>query len=1250
MEAFSTVCTGSLETVLHENSPTRGLLTSKQLSKDSCNTISIEKSTGNAPNSINNAQYILTDEVYTNLEKSNAKKAIGIKNNANAQKHLTPVTIMVVDTISSIKSRILLKVLLDSGSTTTMINRKCLPRHCQPCKISNSRKISTLAGSYISSEMVVLRNLRLPELDKNRNIDQQKALIFDAESCKYDVILGADFLSKTGIDVKYSTGTIEWFDNELPLRDTRTLQSKDFLAMADIIEMQEEHEFFGMDWYDPHCHATEILDAKYEKVLVDDVIDQLTHLNAQQKSDIRQVLNEHTKLFDGTLGVYPHRTFHIDLVPGAVPKHSRPYPIPVIHLQAFKKELLHLVEIGVLSPQGASEWASPTFITPKKDGRVRWVSDLRELNKVVRRKQYPLPIIGDILRRREGYKFFTKLDISMQYYTFELDDESKDLCTIATPFGKFKYNRLPMGLKCSPDYAQEVMENIFRDVTDAEVYIDDIGAFSNSWEEHMTLLSRILTLLQDNGFTVNPLKCEWAVKETDWLGYWLTPTGLKPWKKKIEAILRMQPPSNLKQLRGFIGMVNYYRDMWPHRSHILAPITAKTGTPKKGVKAPPFEWTPEMQKAFDQMKALMAAEVLCAYPNHNKPFKIYTDASNYQLGACLMQDDRPVAYFSRKLNSAQCNYATIDKELLCVVATLKEFRSMLLGAELHIYTDHKNILNVGDSSERRLRWISYVDEYGPTLHYIEGPRNVIADTFSRLSRKDVPSALVGKKVTNIVSNSESNNEIESLGSSLTDDTEILECLLNLPCISSNKKQRHAKRRKIDNKKSLPEKKAKTLVTTYSQDHCHTCKPLTKRKVETLVTEYNHCHNCDFNKEHCYLNLPEDMVEDNPLDLENIKEKQDEDNDLSQSQLRHPTWYSRKNINDVHDILCYTKPGDNAANWKIALPKDLIRPTIMWYHQVTGHPGSKRLYQHLHQRYYHRDLRRLVDNFNCDYCQRNKLDGRGYGFLPEREVRSIPFEECAVDLIGPWTVQVRGRPYEFLALTAIDTVTNLVELIRIDNKESNTVARKFAQCWLTRYPWPQRCIHDPGTEFTGPEFQTLLQNCHIRDVCTTAKNPQSNAVCERMHQTVGNVLRTLLHGNPPQNIASAEQYVDEALSIAMHAMRAGIHTTLGSSPGNLVFNRDMFLNIPLIADWHAITQRREHLIHENLMRENQKRRGFDYAPQQRVLKKKWKPRKLDERTSGPYEIVQTHVNGTLTIQLRPGLTERINIRRVIPYRQ
>ena len=146
------------------------------------------------------------------------------------------------------------------------------------------------------------------------------------------------------------------------------------------------------------------------------------------------------------------------------------------------------------------------------------------------------------------------------------------------------------------------------------------------------------------------------------------------------------------------------------------------------------------------------------------------------------------------------------------------------------------------------------------------------------------------------------------------------------------------------------------------------------------------------------------------------------------------------------------------------------------------------------------------------------------------------------------------------------------------------------------------MHDPDTEFTGPEFQMLLQNCHIRDVYTTAKNPQYNAVCERMHQTDRNVLRTLLHGNPLQNIANAKQHVDKALSIAMHAMRAGVHTTLGSSPDNLVFNRDVFLSISLIANWHAITQRREHLIHKNLMRENNKEEALIMPPSKGYLRK------------------------------------------------
>jgi len=193
------------------------------------------------------------------------------------KKRLTPTSIMVVDNISAVKSHTLLKVLFDPGSTATLINCKCLPKHCKAIPIKQERKINTLAGSCETKSVVVMRNLRLPELDKNRVVDQQKALVFNGQ-CKCDVILGADFLSKSGIDIRYSTGTIEWFDSELPMRDPHQLSDKEYLAMADIISVQREAEdIFGMDWYDPTCYASEILDAKYGQLSTDELADQLNH-------------------------------------------------------------------------------------------------------------------------------------------------------------------------------------------------------------------------------------------------------------------------------------------------------------------------------------------------------------------------------------------------------------------------------------------------------------------------------------------------------------------------------------------------------------------------------------------------------------------------------------------------------------------------------------------------------------------------------------------------------------------------------------------------------------------------------------------------------------------------------------------------------------------------------------------------------------------------------------------------------------
>ncbi len=175
----------------------------------------------------------------------------------------------------------------------------------------------------------------------------------------------------------------------------------------------------------------------------------------------------------------------------------------------------------------------------------------------------------------------------------------------------------------------------------------------------------------------------------------------------------------------------------------------------------------------------------------------------------------------------------------------------------------------------------------------------------------------------------------------------------------------------------------------------------------------------------------------------------------------------------------------------------------------GHPGKKRLQETLNQHYYHPRLRYHIDKVKCKDCQKHKLSGHGYGLLPKQEVRIASWEEVGINLIGPWKVKVNGRQVEFNALTCIDMASTLLGLICIDNKTAKHIHDKLMQSWLFQFPHPVQCLHEKGGEFIGQNCQWLLEILSIKVVCSTSKNPQSNAICERMHQTVTNVLRTLV---------------------------------------------------------------------------------------------------------------------------------------------
>ena len=195
----------------------------------------------------------------------------------------------------------------------------------------------------------------------------------------------------------------------------------------------------------------------------------------------------------------------------------------------------------------------------------------------------------------------------------------------------------------------------------------------------------------------NPLKCDWAVQETDFLGFWITSKGVKPWIKRIEPILAMSTPKIQTDVRAFIGAVNNYQSLWPRRAHVLAPLGQLIGKGK-------FIWEPIHQQAFYEMKAIILEDAINAFPDYSIPFHVYKDASNLQLGAAIIQRDKPIAYYSKKLTPDQQNYTTTEKELLACVKTFKEYSKMLTGAQIILYTDHNNLTLKTFSVQHILRW------------------------------------------------------------------------------------------------------------------------------------------------------------------------------------------------------------------------------------------------------------------------------------------------------------------------------------------------------------------------------------------------------------------------------------------------------------------------------------------------------------------------------------------------------------------
>ena len=407
---------------------------------------------------------------------------------------------------------ITIRILLDSGASQSIVKYDLVKNS----RLMNVETTSwtTVAGNFSTSKQTQV-TFSLPSLHEKRTIESLMHVTPKLQN--YDMILGRDLLQELGIILNFQDNSIQWEHAVAPM------QSTDKECIYNLHAAIEDSKSLQ----DATTRMKHILEAKYEPANLKEVVNSCSNLTSNEKYKLYDLLSKYKTLFDGSLGHWIGEKYHIQLKENAKPYHARAYPIPKAYEQTLKMEVQRLCELNVLKRINRSEWGSPTFIIPKKDGTVRFISDFRELNKLIKRKPFPLPKIQDLLLKLEGFQFATSLDLNMGYYHIELSPDSKKLCTIVLPWGKYEYQRLPMGLCNSPDIFQEKMNTLMGDLEYVRAYIDDLLILTKgSFIDHLNKLEEIFKRLKQAGLKVNAKKSFFAQEELEYLGYWITRKGI----------------------------------------------------------------------------------------------------------------------------------------------------------------------------------------------------------------------------------------------------------------------------------------------------------------------------------------------------------------------------------------------------------------------------------------------------------------------------------------------------------------------------------------------------------------------------------------------------------------------------------------------------------------------------------------------------------------------------------------------------
>ena len=474
---------------------------------------------------------------------------------------------------------------------------------------------------------------------------------------------------------------------------------------------------------------------KFLQVLVNDKNDK--DEIAQDKMSVNttsDIFQEYADVFEG-IGCLDEN-YHIEIDPSVKPVIHPPRRVPVTLKDPLKKELDRMVEERILTPVNEpTDWVS-SMVTVVKPNKLRICIDPKDLNRAIKRSHYPMPTIEEVATKLSKAKVFTVLDAKSGFWQIKLDEESSMLTTFNTPFGRFRWLRMPFGICSAPEEFQRRMNNTFENLKGTAIIADDLLVFGegddieSATKDHDENLKNALQRARERNLKLNKEKVKLRMTEVPYIGHLLTSEGIKPDPKKVEAVQKMPQPTDVPSVKRFLGMVNYLSKFLPNISTITEPLRQLEA---KGVK---WHWDDNQQKAFDEVKTLITCHPVLQYYDVTKEVTLQCDASQSGVGAALLQEGHPVAFTSRALTSTERNYAQIEKELLAIVHACDRFDQYVFGREITVETDHKPLEVILKkpllaAPKRLQRMMMQLQKYNLRVVYKRGSEMYIADTLSR---------------------------------------------------------------------------------------------------------------------------------------------------------------------------------------------------------------------------------------------------------------------------------------------------------------------------------------------------------------------------------------------------------------------------------------------------------------------------------------------------------------------------------------